>query len=133
MSANRRVAARKEVEGITVNDLTSVTNYSVIARAGRIVNASNSGFLLEIDRKSLVPKDLRDNLSLESLIGQSMILYLPQMNLDLDGKVMRATHIGKGLFVIALDFAPDVPEYWRDCLVDLLPAPGEIEDKVANE
>lgn len=126
MKTDRRVAGRKEVEGILISDLTSITNYSVIAKSGRIVNASTSGFLVEINRKDLVPKTLRQNLNLESLLGQHVALYLPQMNLDLDGSVTRANHVGKGRFVIGVDFSYEVPEYWRACLVDLLPVPGEM-------
>ena len=126
MKSERRVAGRKAVEGILISDLTAITNYAVIAKAGRIVNASTSGFLLEIERKDLVPKSLRENLNLESLLGQHVALYLPQMNLDLDGSVTRATHMGKGRFVVGVDFSYEVPEYWRACLVDLLPVPGEM-------
>ncbi len=126
MKSERRVAGRKAVEGILISDLTAITNYAVIAKAGRIVNASTSGFLLEIERKDLVPKSLRENLNLESLLGQHVALYLPQMNLDLDGSVTRATHMGKGRFVVGVDFSYEVPEYWRACLVDLLPMPGEM-------
>lgn len=50
------------------------------------------------------------------------------MNLDLDGTVNRTLHKGRGNFEIAIEFSRDVPEYWRECLIDLLPAPGEMED-----
>ncbi|OFZ15456.1 MAG: hypothetical protein A2Z20_12240, partial [Bdellovibrionales bacterium RBG_16_40_8] len=123
---NQRNAVRKSVEAITIQDLTSVTTYMVIASEGKIINASNSGFLIQIDRHSLVPEDLRENLSLQSILGQSVVMYLPQMNLDLDGTISRATHMGRGIFVIAVTFSNEVPEYWRECLVDLLPAPGEF-------
>lgn len=125
---NRRTAVRKDVEGIEINDLTSITNYSVLARHGRIVNASNSGFLVEVERQWLVPEDLRSSLSLASMLGQSVVLFLPQMNLDLDGTITRTKHLGKGRFIIAIDFSHDVPEYWRNCLVDLLPEPGEFDE-----
>ncbi len=133
--SDRRVASRKEIQGIEIHDLTSISNYSIIARKGHIVNASNTGFLVEVDRKSILPAELRDNLSLESTMGQQVVLYLPQMNLDLDGTITRTSHIGKGRFAIAIDFSYDVPEYWRDCLVELLPAPGEIdaESETATE
>ncbi len=127
MGLNRRLAERKETEGIEISDLTSISNYSVIARYGKIINASNSGFLIEIERHSLVPEDLRENLSLDSTIGQNVVLYLPQMNLDLDGTISRTKRVGRGKYVIAINFSSDVPEYWRDCLVELLPAPGEID------
>ncbi len=126
MKADRRVAARKTVDFIHVAELTSLSSYSVIASEGVIADASQSGFLLRIDRSHLIPKEYRENLALTGLVGHQVVMYLPQMNLDLDGTITRAVHVGKGLFEIAVTFSADVPEYWRDCLVDLLPAPGEI-------
>jgi len=128
MGAERRLAERKEVDAIMVSDITALTDYSVLARHGAIIDASTRGFLLMIQREDLIPEGLRSNLSLEAIVGQQLVLFLPQMNLDLDGTVMRAEHKGKGLFEIAVDFSPEVPEYWRECLIDLLPAPGEMEE-----
>lgn len=132
MKADRRIAARKVVDYIHVAELTSLSSYSVIAREGVIADASQSGFLLKIDRQQLVPKEFRENLTLEQLIGHQVVMYLPQMNLDLDGTVTRAAHVGRGTFEIAVKFSPDTPEYWRDCLVDLLPAPGEMAASAAK-
>lgn len=129
MKAERRNAARKVVDTIHVAELTSLSSYSVIAREGVIVDASQTGFLMKIDRTALVPKEYRDNLNLANLVGHQVVMYLPQMNLDLDGTVTRADHVGKGRFEIAVTFSPDVPEYWRSCLVELLPAPGEIKEE----
>jgi hypothetical protein len=98
----------------------------VIAREAVIIDASRSGFLMLIDRKDIVPKDYRENLTLASLVGHQVVMYLPQMNLDLDGTVTRADHKGKGKFELAVTFSADTPTYWRECLVDLLPAPGEM-------
>jgi len=125
-SKQRRVSGRKEVDYIQVNDLTSVQDYSVIAKSAQITNASTTGFLMEIRREDLVPEELRNNLSLEATLGKQVVLYLPQMNLDLDGTISRTMHKGKGSYIIAVEFSPDVPEYWRACLIDLLPNPGEI-------
>ncbi len=127
MSQDRRHAGRKEIDFIQINDLTAVTDYSVIAKTGQIVNASTNGFLVEIDRCDLVPEDLKKNLTLEATLGQQVVLYLPQMNLDLDGTISRTTHQGRGKYIVAIEFSPDVPEYWRACLIDLLPNPGEME------
>jgi len=129
MKAERRTATRKAVDYIHVNELTSLSHNNVIAREGVIADASQTGFLLIINRTQLVPKDLRENLSLEGLVGHQVVMFLPQMNLDLDGTIIRASHVGKGQFEIAISFSPEVPEYWRGCLVDLLPAPGEIPDE----
>jgi len=128
MKAERRIATRKVVDSIHVAELTSLSSYLVIAHEGAIIDASPSGFMLKVERKHLVPKDLRENLSMTHLVGHQVVMYLPQMNLDLDGTITRATHVGKGGFEIAVTFSDDVPEYWRDCLVDLLPGPGEIEE-----
>lgn len=126
MGAEKRTIDRKSVDSIHVSDITSLHSYQLIASEGYIVDASSRGFLMVITRKDIVPGDLRENLSLDSLLGSVLCLYLPQMNLDLDGKVVRAKHIGRGVFEVALEFSDDIPEYWRECLVDLLPEPGEI-------
>jgi len=126
MKAERRIAARKTVDLIHINELTSLSSYSVIAREGVIVDASQSGFLLSVERSALIPKEYKENLTMANLVGHQVVMYLPQMNLDLDGTITRADHVGKGRFEIAITFSPEVPEYWRGCLVDLLPAPGEI-------
>jgi hypothetical protein len=126
-AAERRIAERKEVASIEVAELTSLAHYRVIARAGQIVDASTSGILMHINRKDLVPKELRENLSLHELLGQHVVMFLPQMNLDLDGRITRADHKGRGMFEIGIQFSEEVPLYWRECLIELLPAPGEIE------
>lgn len=127
-AAERRIAARKAVDPILVAELTSLKKYKVLARAGNIIDASTSGLLMTVNRKDLVPKELRENLSLEELVGEHVVMYLPQMNLDLDGTVTRADHIGKGIFEIAITFSSEVPLYWRECLVDLLPELGEFAE-----
>ena len=125
--AERRIAERKEVASIEVAELTSLANYKVLARAGEIIDASTSGLLMRVNRRDLIPKELRENLSLQELLGQHVVMFLPQMNLDLDGQITRAHHMGKGVFEIGLQFSEEVPLYWRECLIDLLPAPGEME------
>ena len=125
--AERRIAERKELASIEVAELTSLANYKVLARAGEIIDASTSGLLMRVNRRDLIPKELRENLSLQELLGQHVVMFLPQMNLDLDGQITRAHHMGKGVFEIGLQFSEEVPLYWRECLIDLLPAPGEME------
>lgn len=132
MKAERRIKERKEIDQIVVSELTSLSSYNVIAHTGAIVDASSSGFLLVLERKQVVAKELRDGLSLDPLIGHQVVMFLPQMNLDLDGTVIRTEHKGKGRFEVAVTFSRDVPEYWRDCLVDLLPGPGELTDAEEN-
>lgn len=127
--AERRVAQRKSVDYIHVAELTSLSSYAVIAREAVIIDASRTGFMMQIKRTDLVSDEYRENLSMDNLVGHQVVMFLPQMNLDLDGTIIRARHVGKGNFEIALTFSDDVPEYWRECLVDLLPAPGELTEE----
>jgi hypothetical protein len=130
MSAERRFNERKQVDPVRVAELTSLSNYSVIAKEGTIIDASPTGFLLRVNRLDLIPTKYRDSLSIGEMIGDQVVMFLPQMNLDLDGTVTRALHTGRGTFDIAISFSKDIPEYWRDCLVELLPSPGEFEQTV---
>lgn len=124
----RRSHVRKTVNSVVFHDLTSLKDYSLLAQQGYLVDASLNGFLIEINRADLKSEDLKKNLHLDGLVGQKIALFLPQMNLDLDGTIVRAAHVGRGSFEIAVKFSADVPEYWRECLIDLLPGPGELDD-----
>lgn len=126
MKAERRVANRKIVEPVHILDLTHLGNYSVIGKRGVLVDASIGGLLLHIHRKHLVPDELKTNLTLQSLHGSQVALFIPQMDLDIDGSIRRTRLLSNGYFEIVIDFSPEIPQYWRECLVDLLPWPGEI-------
>jgi hypothetical protein len=128
INKKRRVANRKSIGGITVENVTAISKFSAISKIGTLVDASSSGLLLIIDRKDLIPKTLRESLSLDQLLGEHVMMRIAEMNLDIDGYVSRSRHIGKGMFELAIDFSLDAPEYWRECLVDLLPSPGEMSD-----
>lgn len=127
MINNRRIAPRREIIPLTVSSVSSLENLAKIARAGEIVEASTTGFLLLIKREDLIPANLRKNLTLEALHENKILLHLPQMNIEISGKIKRTKLLGKQGFEIGVDYTEDAPEYWRECLLDLLPAPGEFE------
>lgn len=127
MKSNRRTAPRREITPLVVSSVSSLENLAKVARYGEIIEASITGFLLLVKREDLVPSVLRKNLTLESLHGQKVLLHLPQMNIEISGRIARTQLLGKKGFQIGIDYAEDAPEYWRECLVDLLPAPGEFE------
>ncbi len=135
MKAERRLAPRREINPLRVASMSSMENLAKIARGGIIIDASTTGFLIQVQRDQLVPRALRENLNIDPLIGTKVILYLPQMNLELTGEVARTRFIGKKGYEIAIDFSHDAPEFWRECLLDLLPLPGELEesDDAADE
>jgi hypothetical protein len=99
-----------------------------IAKYGEIIEASVSGFLLIVKREDLIPQNLRKNLTLESIHGAKVLLHLPQMNIEICGNIARTRLLGKRGFEIGIDYTDDAPEYWRECLVDLLPVPGEFDE-----
>ncbi len=127
MKAERRVKSRKVVDPIHVLDLTQLDNYAVIGRKGILVDASSSGFLLHVHRQHLLLEELKNHLTLDPLHGKKVALFIPQMNLDIDGTIQRTRLVGDGYFEIAIDFSDEIPNYWRECLVDLLPWPGEFD------
>jgi len=124
-----RSAPRQEIEPLKIASISLLSNLSKIARGGIIREASTSGFLIELKRENLVMAELRQNLSLDLLVGSVVLIYLPQMDLELCGKVARTKFNGKSAgFLIGVDYTADAPEYWRECLLDLLPKPGEIDE-----
>lgn len=127
MQANRRVAPRKDITPLTISSMSDLENLAKIARGGMVVEASTSGFLLMIKREDLVPVALRKHLTLDELIGTKILIHLPQMNLEISGTIKRTKLAGKEGFEVGVDYSDDAPEYWRECLIDLLPAPGELE------
>lgn len=108
--------------------MSSLENLAKISRSAEIVEASTSGFLLIVRREDLIPANLRKNLNLDALLGNKVLLHLPQMNIEISGRIARTKLIGKAGFEIGIDYTDDAPEYWRECLMDLLPAPGELEE-----
>jgi hypothetical protein len=128
MFTNRRVAERRDITPLEVSSMTSLENISKIARGGQIVEASTTGFLMIVKRQDLVPAVFRRNLTLDALVGTRVLLHLPQMNLEISGVIARTKLKGKEGFELGIDYTEDAPEYWRECLVDLLPAPGELEE-----
>jgi hypothetical protein len=125
MKQKKRIAKRKAVDQVSISNMTSLEHFESIARWGHLVDVSSSGFLLHIDRQDLIPKDLRQNLSLKDIEGLDVSLMIDPMELEISGNIARTRYVGKGLFEIAIDFSGDAPEYWRECLYDLLPGKGE--------
>lgn len=124
----RRSAPRKDITPLTVSSVSSMENLARVAKGGMIVEASISGFLLLVDRDDLVPIEFRRNLNIDALVGHKVLIHLNELNLEISGRVARTRFAGKSGFEIGIDYSDDAPEYWRECLVDLLPAPGELDE-----
>jgi hypothetical protein len=125
---NARRSNRKSVTGLTVSNITALSEFTVISKIGTLMDASSTGFLLHVERKDLIPKLLKTGLDISALEGEFVVIRLKEMDLEIDGTVTRTRHIGRGVFEVAIDFSDEAPEYWRECLVDLLPVDGEIDE-----
>lgn len=120
-------AVRENLEPLPIRGLTSIDHMTLLARRGWLVEASTTGFLLEVERRDLAPKTFRDSLSLRELEGDKVYLMIDSMNLEVGGVIARTHRVSKDRWQIAIDFREDAPEYWRECLVELLPKPGFSE------
>lgn len=125
----RRISPRKETSPVQVAYIASMEDLAKIAKNCEIIEASASGLLLLIKRQDLVPTSLRGNLNLDALIGDRIYMRIEEMNLEVSGKVARTQFMGKKGFHVAIDYSEDAPEYWRECLMDLLPTPGEFDEE----
>lgn len=123
----QRAAPRKETTPVFVSYIASMDNLSKLTRQAQIIEASSSGLLIHVKRDELIAGNLRKNLNIDDLVGERVLLRLDDMNLELSGTVARTKFLGKQGFHIAVDYTDEAPEYWRECLMDLLPTPGEIE------
>lgn len=117
-------ALRENLEPLSIRGLTSIDHMTLLARRGWLVEASTTGFLIEIERRDLAPKTFRDSLSLKELEGDKVYLMIDEMNLEMGGIIARTHRVNKDRWQIAIDFREDAPEYWRECLIELLPKPG---------
>ncbi|MNJ91234.1 hypothetical protein D3C87_88820 [compost metagenome] len=124
---NRRVAPRKDISPIHVTHLTSIDDFAKIAKNCEVIEASATGLLLLVRREDLIPQALRKNLSLDVLIGDRVFMHLEELNLEVSGVITRCQLSGNKGFYVAIDYSDEAPEYWRECLMDLLPAPGELD------
>ena len=123
----RRSSPRKAVSPIHISYLTSLDDFAKIAKNCEIIEASTTGILLLVKREELIPSALRKNLTLDVLIGDRVFMHLEEMNLELSGVIVRTQLVGKKSYHIAVDYSEEAPEYWRECLMDLLPKPGELD------
>ncbi len=118
---NKRGANRFSVDPLEIHGMISVNSLTPICDYGEIVEASSTGFKLIVKRQDLCGPELRSTIDLSGLCGEEISLYIPMMDLDITGCVARAKYLSNKQFEIGIDYSGDAPEYWRECLCDLLP------------
>ena len=125
MSAERRIAPRKTVDTVSVIQIVDLDTLQAVASRGDLIDASASGFLIHINRKDLSEQNYKDSLSLDLLVGKTLSVEIENMRLDVIGSIVRTRRIGTSTFELAIDYSADAPQYWRECLVDMLPQVDE--------
>lgn len=123
---SHRSAPRKELNSakakLTLDSFSSLDNLEKLSKYGEIIEASASGILIKMDRSDFLNKDLRSTLSIDFLVGKKVFFNIHEMDLEISGKIARTKYLGKDKgYIIAVDYSSDSPEYWRECLMDLLP------------
>jgi hypothetical protein len=122
-----RAAPRKKIgktsnSMLTLDSFSSMDNLQKLAKHGRIIEASATGILISFKRTDFVAKELRSNLNIDQLVGKNVFFNIHEMELEISGKVTRTKFLGKDEgFIVAVDYTTDAPEYWRECLIDLMP------------
>jgi hypothetical protein len=128
MKPEKRTAPRKEVCPLTISAISIVESMAKIARTGMVVNASAMGVLIHIKRSQIIPRVLKNTLSLDMLVGDAVVIKIEEMNLEIFGRISRTKLLGKQGFELAVDYSAEAPLYWRECLIDLLPSPEEFSE-----
>lgn len=106
-------------ETIKVSQFSLIKTSDIIAQQAFLFQVSPKGFYLRLDRKDL-PKKLKSNLTLHSICNRDVTMHLPQLDFGLDGTITHTRHIGRGVFELFIQFFDNVPNYWSDCLLDML-------------
>ena len=123
----RRKYVRKLLDPIHISDMQATDRLIVLALYGTILNASATGLLIGVKRGDLSPEMLDPTFPLDVIEGECVTMKIVEMELEIDGRIVRVRHTEQECVEIAVDFTENAPTYWRECLAELLPSLGEIE------
>lgn len=118
---DKRISFRHNISPLEIHGMISIANLTPICDFGTIVEASATGFKLIVKRDDLCSAEHKGTMNLDALKGTEVSLYIPIMDLDITGHVARTKYVSNKEFEIGIDYSSDAPEYWRECLCDLLP------------
>jgi hypothetical protein len=122
-----RKNGRKLLDPIHAVDIRLLDTNIVLARYGTVLNTSTTGLLIEVCPSDVSPEVAQNELPLSCIEGQFVLMTIDEMNLQIDGRVVRFCYNAQEMLEIAIDFSANTPAYWRECFADLLPSQGEFE------
>ena len=117
----REVADRKSVQEVHVLNVKNVSSGEVYFARASVVDVSPTGLLLRVAREDILALSLRSTLTMSIVHDVGVGFTIEVMDTYIEGVITRTKLEGKNGFLCAVDFREDAPEYWRNCLVDLLP------------
>lgn len=121
--SEKRVSTRSNIHPLEIHGMISINDLTPICDYGKITEASTTGFKLTISRDDFCYQDLK-NINVDSIKGLEVSLYIPMMDLDITGHIARARYMKNNEYELGIDYTSDAPEFWRECLCDLLPKAG---------
>lgn len=123
---NRR-SLRKTTHPLQLQRVALGPEQTLLSQGGTLVEVSETGFKILLDRKEFPSSKFRSQLDLNELVNELISIHIEELDLIIQGTIQRTQFLGKGIFEIGVDYSDTAPEYWRECLVDLLPHPNEID------
>ena len=116
-----RQNVRKKTSYVLAEDITCLSDYKLIASRALLIDIDVEAFRLRVKREDLQKLELKEGLTLNPILGQFVAVFLPHMGLDLDGLIVRTRRVDKDHFDVVVQFSKDIPLYWRECLLEMLP------------
>ncbi len=101
--------------------ITLSNEEDIIVKKAFVSEVTPKGFKLILNYHDLVPESLKLQLHLHDLWYKNIHTYIPDMDMDWEGKVIGTQHLGKGNAEVNIEFFQEVPKYWCECLFDLWP------------
>jgi hypothetical protein len=130
---DQRQSLRKRLDPVHIAAMKTMDRLTVLVHDGTILNASATGLLIRVERDALSPEIFQHDVPLTTIEGEHVVMHIVEMALEIDGEIVRARQVAPTWCEIAIDFTDNAPEYWRECLAELLPGLGEMAQAASAE
>ena len=121
MRACRMNTISTPLKGIKATSIALAEEEELVVKKAFVSHLSPLGFKLICHSKNFITETLKFQMSCYALWQKELYMYIPDMNLDLEGIVTHVRYIQNGRWEISIEFSPSAPQYWRECLSDLWP------------
>ena len=111
----------KKAKGVKATSIALSYEENLIVKKALVQEVSPKGFNLIFNYQDLLIDSLKWQWDLRTLWYKNIDMYIPDMEMDLEGKVMGIKRLDKGNFEVNMEFPHNQPLYWRECLFELWP------------